>query len=291
MYFSFIVILGLGAAVDATDLGSLKEQYGALGARRDSLEVQRLLVAAEAEALSTRVDSLKLAEEDAEELQESLRLSLGLVQRMVRIDRLLAVLDARQDSLEERLRLGYDWEIGVLIQKLSIQSDRGLLTQLMVYQEAREQLGAEIYGASLRYGEQMKIGVDDGPDEIQQKLELMDDIAHRLQADLDAMAGVLQRLEAEYQLRSRMGSAAGEFQSYDSARKRVFVRGEHPGAQVRFRGEEEAAETELSPVDEVVLEIHKLKARRQEVRQLQSVVLDRAQAFRFYLRSLLEGEE
>jgi hypothetical protein len=40
-----------------------------------------------------------------------------------------------------------------------------------------------------------------------------------------------------------------------------------------------------------VLEIHKLKARRQEVRQLQSVVLDRAQAFRFYLRSLLEGEE
>ena len=291
MYFSFIVILVLGAAVDATDLGALKEQYGALGARRDSLEVQRLLVAAEAEALSTRVDSLKLAEEDAEELQESLRSSLGLVQRMVRIDRLLAVLDARQDSLEERLRLGYDWEIGVLIQKLSIQSDRGLLTQLMVYQEAREQLGAEIYGASLRYGEQMKIGVDDGPDEIQQKLELMDDIAHRLQADLDATAGVLQRLEAEYQLRSRMGSAAGESQSYDSARKRVFVRGEQSGAQVRFRGEEEAAETELSPVDEVVLEIHKLKARRQEVRQLQSVVLDRAQAFRFYLRSLLEGEE
>ncbi|MDP6701033.1 MAG: hypothetical protein QGH25_15400, partial [Candidatus Latescibacteria bacterium] len=61
--------------------------------------------------------------------------------------------------------------------------------------------------------------------------------------------------------------------------------------QVRFRGEEQAAETDLSPVDEVVLEIHKLKARRQEVRQLQSVVLDRAQAFRFYLRSLLEGEE
>ena len=291
MYFSLVVFLALGAAADANDLGVFKEHYRTLGVQRDSLEVQRLLVATEAEVLSTRVDSLKLDKEDAEELQESLRLSLGLVQRMVEIDRLLAGLDARQDSIEEQLRLGYDWEIGVLIQKLSAQPDRGLLTQLMVYQEAREQLGAEIYGASLRYGEQMKIGVEDGPDEIQQKLELMDDIAHRLQAELDATAEILQRLQEEYQLRSRMGSVTGEFQAYESTVNRVLVRGEQPSGQVRFRGDEQAAETELSPIDEVVLEIRKLKARRQEVRQLQVVVLDRAKAFRLYLRSLLEGKE
>ena len=109
--------------------------------------------------------------------------------------------------MQERLRLGYDWEIGVLIQKLSTQPDKGLLTQLMVYQDAREQSGAVIYGSSLRYGEQMKIGVDDGPDEIQQKLELMDDISGRLQDELDATAGVLLRLEEEYRLRSRMSSS------------------------------------------------------------------------------------
>lgn len=291
MYFSFIFVLVLGVVADANELGLFKEHYRALGARRDSLEVQRLLVATEAEVLSTRVDSLKLDEEDAEELQESLRLSLGLVQRMVEIDRLLASLDARQDSIEEQLRLSYDWEIGVLIQKLSAQPDRGLFTQLMVYQEAREQLGAEIYGASLRYGEQMKIGVEDGPDEIQQKLELMDDIAHCLQTELEATAGMLRRLEEEYRLRSRMGSVTGELQAYESTVNRVFVRGEQSGGQVRFRGEEQAAETEQSSTDEVVLEIHKLKARRQEVYQLQVVVLDRAKAFRLYLRSLLEGKE
>ena len=291
MYFSLVVFLALGAAADANDLGVFKEHYRALGVQRDSLEVQRLLVSTEAEVLSTRVDSLKLNEEDAEELQESLRLSLGLVQRMVEIDRLLAGLDARQDSIEEQLRLGYDWEIGVLIQKLSAQPDRGLFTQLMVYQEAREQLGTEIYGASLRYGEQMKIGVEDGPDEIQQKLELMDDIAHRLQTELDATAGILRRLEEEHRLRSRMGSVTGEFQAYESKVNRVVVRGEQSGGQVRFRGEEQVAETEQSPIDEVVLEIHKLKARRQEISQLQVVVLDRAKAFRLYLRSLLEGKE
>lgn len=285
-----IIILILGVAVrvagDAADLGALKDQYRALGTQRDSLEVQRLLVVAEAEVLSTRVDSLKLDEADAEELQESLRSSLGLVQRMVETDRRLAAVNARQDSLEERLRLSYDWEIGVLIQKLSIQPDKGLLTQLMVYQDAREQLGAVIYGSSLRYGEQMKIGIDDGPDEIQQKLELMDDIANRLQDELDATAGVLLRLEEEYRLRSRMGNG-GEVQG------RVFVRGEQQGGQVRFRGgaDEQSSESELSSIDEVVLEIHKLKARQQEVRQLQAVVQDRAKAFRLYLRSMLEGEE
>ena len=205
---------------------------------------------------------------------------------MVETDRRLAAVNARQDSLEERLRLSYDWEIGVLIQKLSIQPDKGLLTQLMVYQDAREQLGAVIYGSSLRYGEQMKIGIDDGPDEIQQKLELMDDIANRLQDELDATAGVLLRLEEEYRLRSRMGNG-GEVQG------RVFVRGEQQGGQVRFRGgaDEQSSESELSSIDEVVLEIHKLKARQQEVRQLQAVVQDRAKAFRLYLRSMLEGEE
>lgn len=288
-----IIILALGVALPvqvagaAADLGELKDQYRALVAQRDSLEDQRLLVAAEAEVLSTHVDSLKLDEADAEELQESLRSSLGLVQRMVEIDRRLAAVDARQDSLQERLRLGYDWEIGVLIQKLSTQPDKGLLTQLMVYQDAREQLGAVIYGSSLRYGEQMKIGVDDGPDEIQQKLELMDDISSRLQDELDASAGVLLRLEEEYRLRSRMGNAGGETQG------RIIARGEQQRGQVRFRGggNEQGAESKLSAVDEVVLEIHKLKARQQEVRQLQAVVQDRAMAFRLYLRSLLEGEQ
>ena len=281
---------------DAADLGVLQEQYRALDSQRDSLEVQRLIVAAEAETLSTRVDSLKLDEENAEELQQSLRSSLGLVRRMVDVDRRLVALDARQDSLEERLRLGYDWEIGVLIQKLSAQADKGLLTQLMVYQEAREQLGAKIYSASWRYGEQMLIAVDDGPDEIQQKLELMEDIDHRLGVEKVSAAELLLRLEGEFRLRTRMGGDKAEGQGADGpvGKTLVFARGDQPGGQVRFRavssldGESDLAGTTVA---EVVLEIQKLKTRQQEVRQLQAVVHERAKAFRLYLRNMLEGEE
>ena len=281
---------------DAADLGVLQEQYRALDSQRDSLEVQRLIVAAEAETLSTRVDSLKLDEENAEELQQSLRSSLGLVRRMVDVDRRLVALDARQDSLEERLRLGYDWEIGVLIQKLSAQADKGLLTQLMVYQEAREQLGAKIYSASWRYGEQMLIAVDDGPDEIQQKLELMEDIDYRLGVEMVSAAELLLRLEEEFRLRTRMGGDKVEGQGTDGSvgKTQVFARGDQPGGQLRFRavsslgGESDLAGTTVA---EVVLEIQKLKTRQQEVRQLQAVVHERAKAFRLYLRNMLEGEE
>ena len=296
LLLSWIFFAGGRIYGEAADLGVLKEQYCALDSQHDSLEVQRLLIAAEAKTLSTRVDSLKLDEENAEELQESLRSSLGLVRRMVDIDRRLVALAARQDSLEERLRLGYDWEIGVLIQKLSAQADKGLLTQLMVYQEAREQLGAKIYSASWRYGEQMLIAVDDGPDEIQQKLELMEDIDHRLGVEMVSAAELLLRLEEEFHLRTRMGGDKAEGQGTDGpvGKTLVFARGDQPGGQVRFRAagrQGGGADLAATTVEEVVLEIQKLKTRQQEVHQLQAVVQERAKAFRLYLRNMLEGEE
>ncbi len=293
-----LLILGLFLPAilcgDVVDLGILKDQYRALGAERNILEGKRLEIAVDAEALSDRVDSLKL-EEDSEELHEALRSSLGFVRRMVEIDRRLTKLDVRKDSLEERLHLVYDWEIGVLIRKLSDQPDQGLLTQLMVYQEAREELGSKIHGSSLRYDEQMMIGGDDGPDEIQQKLDLMKDIANRLQAELGSTTQVLLRLEEEYRLRTWMGDGFPEERNIEGAQGRFFLRGEPQGEPVIFRGHEGDTNPKIDPlspsVEEVLLEIHKLKARQQEIRQLQTVVQDRAEAFHLYLRSMLEGKE
>ena len=264
------------------------------GAERNILEGKRLEIAVDAEALSDRVDSLKL-EEDSEELHEALRSSLGFVRRMVEIDRRLAKLDVRKDSLAERLHLVYDWEIGVLIRKLSDQPDKGLLTQLMVYQEAREELGSKTHGSSLRYDEQMMIGGDDGPDEIQQKLDLMKDIANRLQAELGSTTQILLRLEEEYRLRTWMGNSSLEERNVEGAQGRFFLRGEPQGEAVFFRDHEGAPNSKIDPVspsvEEVLLEIHKLKARQQEIRQLQTVVQDRAEAFHLYLRTMLEGKE
>ena len=293
---SSILLLVLGLALtgsahgDSGRLGDLKAQYRALESQRDSLADQRLRVAAEAELLSARIDSLKLSAEDSAALREAWRSSLRLVQRMVKIEWELVALEARQDRLAERLCLAYDWEIGVLIQKLAEQPDQGLSAQLTLYQDAREQLGVGIYSANLHYSEQMKIEMDDGPDEIQQKQELLEDIADRLKAEWSTNADLLRRLEAEYRLCTRAEQARAKAQRPE---ERVLVSGEQPREQVRFlRRDESLAEFDLeSSIAEVALKIHKLKARQQEILQLQVVVEDRAEAFRLYLRSMLEGEE
>jgi len=312
------------------EIGTLRAEHKRLVAVQSSLEAQRRGVVVEAEELSARIDSLKTEGEDSEELHEALRSSLGLVQRMVDIDRELEAVKVRQDSLKGRLHLAYDWEIGVLIQKISEDPDPGLLTQLMVYQEAREALGSQPVGSSLRYGEEMAISPSDGPDEIRQKMELMEDIATRLQVEAQKTVQQLLRLEEERRLRSRVRVFTSEISLFDEhlPEGRVLVRGGGPervfaapaaGDQVleATRGEEmkDAVGGALAPpaqsllshrelareggpqpleglsTDDVVLEIHKLKAHQQEIRQLEQVVRERAVTFRRYLQKMLEGEE
>ena len=293
----FILLLVLGFALpgsthgDSARLGDLKAQYRALESQRDSLAGQRGKVAASAEALSVRIDSLKLRAANSAPLREALRSSLRLVQHMIEIDWKLAALEAQQDSVAERLGLAYDWEIGVLIQKLAEEPDRGLSAQLTLYQEARELLGVRIRSANLHYSGQMEIEMDDGPDEIQQKQELLEDIADRLKAEWSANADLMRRLEAEYRLCTRVEQERAKARRSE---ERVLVSGEQPGEQMRLlrRDGESLAEFDLeSSIAEVALKIHKLKARQQEILQLRAVVEDRAEAFRLYLRSMLEGEE
>lgn len=289
-----LLVLGLAlpesALGDSSGLGDLKAQYRALESQRDSLAGQRLQVAASAEALSARIDSLKLSAANSTVLREALRSSLRLVQQMVELDWKLVALEARQDSVAERLGLAYDWEIGVLIQKLAEQPDRGLSAQLTLYQESRELLGVGLRSANLYYSGQMKIEVDDGPDEIQQKQELLEDIADRLKAEWSANADLIRRLEDEYRLCTQAEQKRAKARRPE---ERILVSGEQPREPVRLlRQDESLAEFDLeSSIAEVALKIHKLKARQQEILQLQAVIEDRAEAFRRYLRSMLEGEE
>lgn len=291
-----ILLLVLGLALpgvvlgDTGRLGDLKAQYRALESQRDSLASQRLQVVASAEALSARIDSLKLSAANSAVLREALRSSLRLVQQMVELDWKLVALEARQDSLAGHLGLAYDWEIGVLIQKLAEQPDRGLSAQLTLYQESRELLGVGLRSANLHYSGQMKIEEDDGPDEIQQKQELLEDIADRLKAEWSANADLIRRLEDEYRLCTQVEQKRAKARRSE---ERVLVSGEQPREPVRLLTRDESlAEFDLeSSIAEVVLKIHKLKARQQEILQLQAVIEDRAEAFRRYLRSMLEGEE
>ncbi len=287
---------------DVGQIGVLRTEAREARSACDWLEKQRRLIVVQAESLSTYIDSLKATDDELEELQEALRASLGLVQQLVEIDHSLDRAKAREDSLTDQLRLEYDWEIGVLIQQLQGRSDSGLLTQLMVYQEAREELGMRTSQAVLRYDEGMDIERDDGPDEIRQKLELMEDMGKRLERDIRIITRRLSRLEEAYRLRLAMQSfirgQQGRQRGAASQKALTFVMPlvaeseKSLGAAfiLRTQGNEGKA-LDGVPGEEMLLEIHKWKVRLQEVDQLKAVVRERSATFRKYLQDMLRGPD
>ena len=329
-----LTLAGLAGA-DAPQIWELRQLHDSLVLEQSELVARRDTVATRAGALSARIDSLKEADTDADALQEALRASLGLVQRMVGVDRQLERVRSQQDSVRERLRVAYDWEIGRLIQQLDEQPDRGLLAQLMVYQEERERLGAEPLPSELQYGAEMAIRPTDGPDEIRQKMELMEDIAVRLQTEARRTRTQLARLEQEHRLRTRVRTFSREISLFDEhlPEGRVLVRAggqvldDHSGQREGTGGSFDGADAPASPgsesegggltasprplvrgarqvaqdgelralggagAEDVALEIHKLRAHQQEIRQLEAVARERAASFRAHLNKMLEGSE
>lgn len=289
---------------DASRIGLLRSEWRQASAVRDSLEEQRRRIMAQSEDLSTHIDSLKMVEVDDEELHPALRSSMVLVQSLVLLDRSLDAARTREDSLLEQLRLGYDWEIGVLIQQLQDRPDEGLLTQLMVYQEAREALGARTSETILNYDEGMAIGPEDGPEEIRQKLELMKDLEENLRSEAHEVSGHLHKLEEEYRLRAAMRSFVGEAYRVEpppaGSRGALRAAAGAAGSTVAttslaatlMRGAEggQLIVVEQLSSDRVLLEIHKCKARQQEIDELIAVVRARAEAFQRHLQEMFEVE-
>ena len=287
---------------DVGQIGVLRTETRQARSACDWLEKQRRLIVAQAESLSTYIDSLKATDDELEELHEALRASLGLVQQLVEIDHSLDRAKAREDSLTDQLRIEYDWEIGILIQQLQGRSDSGLLTQLMVYQEAREALGMRTSQAVLRYDESMDIEGDDGPDEIRQKLELMEDLGKRLERDERSITRRLSWLEEAYRLRLAMqsfirgqqgrqrGAASQEAlpvvvplaAESEKSRGTAFI--------IRAQGNEGKA-LDGVPGEALLLEVHKCKVRLQEVVELKAVVRERSATFRKHLQDMLRGPD
>ncbi len=296
-----VPVLPTGLRADVGQIGLLRNALRQSNTACDSLEKQRSYIVAQAESLSTYIDSLKATDEELEELHEALRASLGLVQHLVGLDHSLEAARSYQDSLLDQLRLEYDWEIGVLIQQLQSQPDGGLLTQLMVYQEARESLGMRTSRGVLRYDDDMSIGREDGPEEIRQKLELMEDLAQRLDRDEHSIAQRLDELEEAYRLRMAMrtfvrGTSHSSTQENRAATVTLAEGDGRRGALVDD-GLLSALVVDASRVaaldgvssDDLLLEIQKWKVRQQEIRQLKSVVQERSEAFRGYLSEMLKG--
>ena len=300
--FALITVTAWAGPAEIRVLDAEKER---LKVRQDSLETRHLQLLQEEKSISARVDSLKRAGENAAELREVLFHCTDMVERRNTLELELEEIRSRREDLDERLRLAYDWEIGMLIQKLGQTPDRGLILQLNLFQEARANLGDKVDESQLHYSEEMDISPDDGVDDILQKIELMNDIADRLRIAAGKTAERLRRLEEMRRLQAQVHAfeSGTRLLAEQAVEGRVLLTSAPPREEAGKavapvmvpQGEQDPGKYGLRlrslRADETQLEIHKLKARQQELHQLELVVRARARTFRSYMSKLLAGEE
>ena len=212
------LILALAPAAggeEAGDIDSIRETRQQVGRMLDELGRQRAALASGADSLASRIDSLKAEDTGSEGLQEALRASMVLVKQLTALDQRVEALKLRRAELLDQLRLAYDWRIGQLFQRLAGESRPELLLYLAQLQQEREALGERLAPGQLRYGSEMVIGQDDGPEEIRFKIDLMEDMASRLAAEEKHLQKRLGRLEEEHRLRERMSAFTGQLSLFD----------------------------------------------------------------------------
>jgi len=209
-----VALFASQARADSAEIARLEAERGRLERARDSLLVQRGRLAAEVDRLSARIDSLRAP--GGGEFREALRRSPRLVGRLEGLDRELERAGADLEGVRERLRATYDREIEALVRRLAQGPDEALVRQLMAYEKAREALGRGVVSEGAGPGaEALSIREDDGPEEVRQKADLLEDMAGRLRAEAAAVARQVRQLETERRLRARVAAFAREVNLFD----------------------------------------------------------------------------
>jgi hypothetical protein len=138
------------------------------------------------------------------------------VERLEGLDRELERAGADLEGVREGLRSAYDREIEALVRRLAQGPDEALVRQLRAYEKAREALGrGPVLEGAGPGAEALSIREEDGPEEVRQKADLLEDMAGRLRAEAAAVARQVRQLETERRLRARVAAFAREVSLFD----------------------------------------------------------------------------
>lgn len=280
----------------------------------DSLIRERARLLQLGAQVSETIDSLKQADPGSAALTERSLYAMELNTGLGRVNQQLEGLAGRHDSLKVQLRAAYDWEIARLLGLLGEGWDEGLLEQLAIYHEERQSLGFELAAAEMRYGPDMTVADDDGPEEIDAKAELMRDKLRMVRRDLDLIDRRIGYLSEQVEIVSSLvglHSAAprGQPAMRDRRTARLSTEGETRttelesataapvrrgsqaslgGEAARLSGPRGTTERDAIPaVQGLQLQISRLRARQQEIRQFEAVYVNRIAAFERRRQSLL----
>ncbi len=307
LFSLFMLLFSLPAIAQIGDLAQIKEQRHNLDVVSDELMSTRVRLLAQTDSIDMLVDSLRLNDPESSDLLKARIASHQLVVRLDTIDMALDTVRAHSDSLDESLRDAYDWQIARLLGMLTESFDEGLYQQLTLYQEERHELGLPVLRSPSFTGDDTRLSLseDDGPTELQMKIQLAQDQVSRYRRESDHIEETLIRLDRDVQLVAKMWQLHQQFDRLRQRNHQIMREFNAPappsGGQPVVSGgdlqhsylprsdQAPAIDSETTPalVQIILVQITRLKAKQQESEAIGAVWEERLGAFHERLEEML----
>ncbi len=299
-----LLFVATSTTAQIRDLTTLQERRGLLSLSSDSLMSVRIRLVAQKDSLSARAESLWTQDPESYELLRTRTASRMLIARLRVIERRLDSLVTVGDSLDADLRDSYDWEISRLHGLLTEDGwDEGLFRQLLVFQEEREGLGNTIRASNHRFDDEdeLSISAQDGPEELRQKIEYAQDRVAYYQERQREIARQLRFIDRQVFVMRKYWHVAEELirmhgDGTDMLRIRGMDRPDLNRESPTMRGAQTVApsfvDSAATPIEAPwLLEGQRLRARAQELGEVEAVLQERIGVFHEHLARILDGGE
>jgi chromosome segregation ATPase len=232
----------------------LKGQLSALEGQKTEFEAEREKLIAEGNELSLKIEALKIQSRGGlgiigrYRLSRSLRKAQALAEKIQALEKNINELENRLKDKRSELGEEYKNQIAILLGKLDAASEaeekREILEKLEEYQAAKEQL-AKPEKRELGYLDLSKIEIreDDGPQEIREKADLINDSASKLNRGIEMLDVQMKRLQEEVETRKKLGEFAEEISFFGERISREQIADGASGESNAVLAEDSDAET------------------------------------------------
>jgi len=236
-------------------IAALETQILNLEKQKEQLETENQKLIAESDELSQKIESLKIQARGGlgiigkYKLSRRLRKAQNLSREIQSLEKKIYQIEAELKGKREELEKEYESEIAILLEKLNgggTEEKGKILEKVKKYQAAKEQLIKQ-EKRELETLDITKIKIEDydGPQEIREKADLINDFAGKLDDRIEMLNTAIKKLGEEFKTRERLGEFAEEISFFGERVSREEIAGIPP---------EETAE-ERAVKDEIPIEI------------------------------------
>jgi hypothetical protein len=199
----------------------LQEQISVLEEQKGQLEAEKQTLIAEGDKLSLKIEALKIQAKSGlgiigrYRLSRNLRKAQALSGKIQDLEKKIHKTGSELKDKRSDLEREYEHQIAVLLENLNgisqAEERRKILEKVREYQAAKEQL-AEPEAEELERLDITKIEIEeyDGPQEIREKADLINDSANKLNDGIGMLNARIEKLRVELKTKKRLGEFAEE---------------------------------------------------------------------------------